>query len=68
MGGELKRILDGQRELEQQFNHLTFDEEGSGLQILKDRAHSVNSKAQGDVSVCVYFLLPQLCMFIPMLI
>ena len=47
MGGELKRILDGQRQLEEQFNQLTLDEESSGVQQLRDHAHSINATTQG---------------------
>ena len=47
MGGELKRILDGQRQLEEQFNQLTLDEESSGVHQLRDHAHSINATTQG---------------------
>lgn len=47
MGGELKRILEGQRQLEEQFNQLTLDEEKSGVHHLRDHAHSINATAQG---------------------
>lgn len=47
MGGELKRILEGQRQLEEQFNQLTLDEECSGVQQLRDHAHSINATTQG---------------------
>ncbi len=56
MGGELKRILDGQRQLEEQFNQLTVDEESSGVQQLRDHAHSINATTQGN-KICV----PLLC-------
>lgn len=47
MGGELKRILEGQRQLEEQFNQLTVDDGSSGVQQLRDHAHSINATAQG---------------------
>lgn len=46
MGGELKRILEGQRQLEEQFNQLS-DMDSAGLSGLKDHAHSINATAQG---------------------
>jgi len=48
MGEELKRILEGQSELEQQFNKLTQQQDTPGpTGQLKDQAHAVNVSAQG---------------------
>lgn len=47
MGGELKRILDGQRQLEEQFNQLSVDMDSSGAHQLREHAHSINATAQG---------------------
>lgn len=50
MGGELKRILEGQRQLEEQFNQLTHDADSSGaggVKQLREHAHSINATAQG---------------------
>ena len=41
MGGELKQILEKQRELEEQFEQLTTADQ------LKEQAHSLNATAQG---------------------
>lgn len=42
MGGELKQILEKQRQLEQQFELITTAEQ------LKEQAYSINATAQGD--------------------
>lgn len=47
MGGELKRILEGQRQLEEQFNQISLDVDTSGGHQLRDHAHSINATAQG---------------------
>ena len=49
MGEELKRILEGQSELEQQFNKLTQDGPGPSGQQLKDQAHAVSVSSQGEL-------------------
>lgn len=54
MGGELKRILEGQRQLEEQFNQLTLDEDSSGMHQLRDHAHSINATTQSMLVVCPY--------------
>ena len=41
MGGELKQILEKQRQLEEQFERLTTADQ------LKEEAHSLNATAQG---------------------
>ena len=52
MGGELKRILEGQRQLEEQFNQLTLTDDSSGVQQLREHAHSINASTQGKY--CCY--------------
>lgn len=41
MGGELKQILEKQRELEEQFEQITTPDQ------LKEQAYSLNAAAQG---------------------
>ena len=41
MGGELKQILEKQRELEEQFEQITTPDK------LKEQAYSLNAAAQG---------------------
>lgn len=48
MGGELKRILEGQRQLEEQFNQLSLDADSSGGHQLREHARSINATAQGS--------------------
>lgn len=44
----MKRILEGQRQLEEQFNQLTADVDTSGgVKQLREHAHSINATAQG---------------------
>ena len=46
----MKRILEGQRQLEEQFNQVSADMDNSGaggVKQLREHAHSINATAQG---------------------
>ena len=47
MGGELKEILEGQQELEHQFNQLNVEGQSIGHQQLRDNARGVHVLSQG---------------------